>query len=836
MSRLCANADGNASGSIWGLCDSASELDSEATSVALTASDQSSSTFTPAAVAIDAILVKVASRASGSPTNTITITLRNNTGASDVASVTINVSDIQACDTSDRQGGWYLFKLGSTHTPNGTDTYLIKAKLSATTTAVSLWVSATTNFSRILRTTTTQAPAASDRMIVTKEWTAAATGTARSVTWDITATTNYGSSTGLSTSTFTTGGAVNAAIVVGNGGTLTWGTTAATNYYMKLTGPVIVYSNGTWIRGSSGTPIPSDSTAVLEFAMATNQDSGFGRMTGCICTEEGLPRTVANNTVWCLLNTDEAAGQTVLGVDTDTGWKNGDSIVIASTTQTQSQAEVRTLSADAGASSLTVSSGLTNAHGGSAANGIQAEVILLTRNVVTRSDNASRVFKETIGNCTITMRWVWSKYSGGCTVGTTTTTFTAEYCSYDLFTSSPLAASSPTTAIFTWRHNVFYTTSATSAPNISSLTTTNWAITDCVGIFTNGGGCAIGTTGTGMGEVHDLRYTGVVQINMTSATQSVGSDFGNIVVHANGGLTLSGLFNNRTISGINIWRCNLTGLTVSGPNTSYADNIVFNAPILFGNATRNILIDTTFAGEVTFLSPTIAGDTTFATTTGMYLQETSSILHAKVNIIGGTFGVASGTKTTHTTDIQIGGNTTFGKHMFVNIVNTTLASATEVGLGTALKQPSGYSWQRPDGALAGTKTFIAGQGTVTYETSTVQAATAAQKLTPAQANNGTLRSGRKRVAVDSGVTVTMSVYARKDGSYNGTIEPRLVVLANPAVGITSDTVLDTLSVGANTWEQLSGTTGTTTDKGVLEFVVECNGTAGNAFCDTWAAS
>ena len=84
----------------------------------------------------------------------------------------------------------------------------------------------------------------------------------------------------------------------------------------------------------------------------------------------------------------------------------------------------------------------------------------------------------------------------------------------------------------------------------------------------------------------------------------------------------------------------------------------------------------------------------------------------------------------------------------------------------------------------------------------------------------------------SGNTAAVTVKVRKNGSYAGD-QPRLVVKANAAAGIPADVVLDTLSVGADTWETLSGTTAAVDDDAILEFVVDCNGVAGDVFVDTW---
>ncbi len=68
--------------------------------------------------------------------------------------------------------------------------------------------------------------------------------------------------------------------------------------------------------------------------------------------------------------------------------------------------------------------------------------------------------------------------------------------------------------------------------------------------------------------------------------------------------------------------------------------------------------------------------------------------------------------------------------------------------------------------------------------------------------------------------------------YNG-VQPRLILKANSAIGVASDTVLDTMSIGSGAWEQLTGTTPAATDDGVFEFVVDCDGTTGWINVDDW---
>jgi hypothetical protein len=127
-----------------------------------------------------------------------------------------------------------------------------------------------------------------------------------------------------------------------------------------------------------------------------------------------------------------------------------------------------------------------------------------------------------------------------------------------------------------------------------------------------------------------------------------------------------------------------------------------------------------------------------------------------------------------------------------------------------------------------------GLGTDAYETGTTHTSGFSEKLTPTiTLTNGVLRSSPKRVAVASGATVTMSVYCQKDGSYNGATAPRLLLLANPAIGILIDVQIGIMTGGASSWENVTGTTAAASAAGVMEFVVEVTGTAGNAYVAEW---
>lgn len=90
-----------------------------------------------------------------------------------------------------------------------------------------------------------------------------------------------------------------------------------------------------------------------------------------------------------------------------------------------------------------------------------------------------------------------------------------------------------------------------------------------------------------------------------------------------------------------------------------------------------------------------------------------------------------------------------------------------------------------------------------------------------------------KAAVVASAAVTVTAWVRKDSSYNGNA-PRLVLVGGFIGGIAAD-VTDSLSVGADTWEQLS-VSGTPNEAGVIEWYIDCDGTAGSVYVDDIAVS
>lgn len=849
MANLISRVTGNwLTASTWGLVDTTSLLISRASNAVVPTSAGStarSSAFTPGAITIDGIAINIANRTG--TTGTMTVELWNNTGSAVVSgtTVTINVSDLPAFTTASNDSGWTVFAFSSVALSAATD-YMVQITTSSST-QVSVFANATTNnWSRLLRTTTTQAPAAGDDMVVAGELTGAGTSNSYTVTMNSTSATDYGSGVA-------DGSSITPALCVSCNGTLTFGTAAATNYILRLSGNLANARTGTINVGTTGTPIPRDSTAVVEFDCAADADFGWHNHGGT-CNIQGLSRTSGKNVEKCLLDTDEAVGQTVLGVDTDTGWLSGDQIVIATTSRTLDQSELRTLASNASATELTITAGLTYAHSGTAPT--QAEVINLTRNVKIRSvSSTAMTFMHNNQTAVVDIDWAEVYYMGaevavvdwrGVTVTTTTGDFNMQHCSLHDFDDHGFYVAGTAVNNFVFSHNVTWKLNSSPVDGTQGGVTTaqpssgtNWTMDDNY-ILTD----ASGSNSAGL----ILSDIGGVITNNHVASHAIGAKylesngvFGTFtgqVYHTN---AKGAQFYQNNFSGVyanvTIWRSSNIGIEVlNGGN-----RLTFDGGTAFGNLQGLVFLQSTSAHSVlTFRNFSFSGDTSFASQYGIGTPGSEDSV--SIVLDNCTFGVASGIRVAHTVaDINVQTSTV---QLEVLARNTTFASSVEVLTQSNLSDEAFISSQRHDQTSGNHKTWLR-NGTLATDAVIYNTASPSMRMTPINAT-GKLESAALfrglKVAVNNGGTVTINVYTRKstagDGAaYNGA-QPRLIVKANPALGsnFNSDTVLDTHTAAAGTWEQLSGTTASVTDDGVLELVVDCDGTVGWINVDDWSKS
>jgi hypothetical protein len=834
MATLISIANGNfTSASTWAVIDSTSFLDSEAGSTASTTSLVYSSTFTPGAITVDGVAVKIASR-TASPTGTITVGLYLNAGSTLVDSATLNATDIaNSASGTAYNRGWYFFKFSTPRLLSAATAYKVGFVTSVVGTVTIYRDSTAGNWSRMLRRTTTSAPASGDQLHIIGEHTGAGTGNSFTVTMNNTATTSFGP---------TVSGGPPQGITVGKRGTLTCGTTASTNYYLKWKGVFAVCDSGTLNIGTSGTPMPSTSTAIFEMDSVANVDSGFDFGNGAVVDIYGDAKFTT--TFQTLLNTDEAAASTVLGVVSTAGWANNDEICIASTTQTNSQSEKRTITTVDSSAQVTVSAGLTNAHSGTSPT--QAEVGNLTRNVKIRGIGTNAPSTTTTlqgyifiaAAAIVVIRYTEFYYLGSNTVNkrgfemaTTTGSCNIQYCSlHDGWVSASLGFSTTGAT----GNNVVLSNNITFNVNSAHLTTiaTTGVVTIDNNLFMHNVGAVYIVILADVGVIFtNNTIVGSTQAGLRMAeTNALFGTFTNITIHSCGFYGLSFSASNKmggTLTGFTIWRCAGGGINIpeSGFSVSLA-NITFANLTCFGNSTSNFSVATAASvSNFRFTGLVSNGDATFSTTSGFSLTSIADII-----IEDGDFSTVSGIKTAHTNDVLI-----TSASATITVRNTKLGGTNDISGATSLATDSYVSAQRLGTTVGNHKTWQP-EGIITIDTILYRESSPSMRMTPSSASLKlksvpTLLNGFRKIVRD-GKSVTAAIWIRKSSTVSGDVttyngnQPRFILRKNTPLGITTDTVLATASAANGVWEQLSVTTPIATDNGVFDFFIDVDGTTG----------
>jgi hypothetical protein len=714
--------------------------------------------------------------------------------------------------------------------------YKVRASVSSGASAVNLYRDSTAgNWSRMLRQSTNvgaAGPTTGDVLYVMGELTGTSGTNSFTVTMDSTSTNQLG---GVSISTR---------------GTLTYGTSASTAYYLKTIGNqastagLIVYSGGTLQIGTSGTPIPSSSSAVLELGAASDGQYGLTVKNGATLTTYGA--TVS--TIATTLAADVAANASSFVTAVSTGWASGDVVVIASTTRTAGDTEQITLgtvttttcnvSVGGGSGGTTVK----NAHSGTGATA--GEVIHLTRNVKIRNASSSfGAYVDLKGTSTVSCSYTEFYYLGanvstqrGIEIETTTGSCTLDKCSvhdcrnFGLYLNTSSGSATVTNGCFYNLDSV----AAASTQSIVALATS--------GAHTFSGNYVLGcTSGSNQHCVYwqdigstfntntiagcspsssalDLEEAGAVGTTMSGCV--LHSNIGSVAVRSNGsGQVL-------LLSGWTVWRNSNAGFGAGNPY----QRVTFAACTFFGNSGSHIQQNN---GETILDSCTLNGDSTFSTADGIQVQGTGHIYLRACSL---------GATTAHTqADIWMTSNA-FGT---TTLWNTTLGSSTQVGFNNTGATPYyAVRAHKLGGVATSYKCWYPG-GTIAADQTTRHTASGySWKMTPTSSSQYALRlpgpgvMDTFRIPVTANTTVTLSCYMLKDASFNGSA-PTLTIVGGVIAGVgsagTDITTTATLS-STNTWYQVTSSSVTPTEDGAIEFRIECNGTAGNLYVDDFALS
>lgn len=863
MSRLIANASGNftSSGS-WGVASVNGVVDTiSITTTTVSTSVLTGTTFTPGVETYDGVVLKLSSTLT---TGTFTVTLRNITGGVDITSVTVNVTDLPS------DGGWVFFKFASSVTTLGATGYAINVVCSVANSVTLIRSGSTNDWLKLLRTTTTAAPGAGDQLLIMNEKTGAGTQNALTITMNNTAATVFGSTT------------YSDAIAVSGGGTLTFGVSASTNYLLTVAGLVSVYGGSTWNQGTSGARVPSTSTAKLMFSVASNVDSGFAvngsgvvnqygtiissdntlltQSVGGYCTTNGTAVTrvsgqtfigltgtiIINSVSYTILSVTDASNLTltgtagvqatavvythaatanILNVTSTSGWKTGDVIAIASTSNVIGDRESATILTVDSATQVTLTTGLTNQHSGSTTT--PAEIIHLTRNVIVAGTSTSLQGYTSFSSASIVNQSYVEFYYLGSVVGgkrgidvfTITGSYTAIGCTIHdgLVTSSlgwSITGSTAANISITYCHafNI-----ATFAYNIPATSSSSITLDHCVGIAAGFVSLDVGCTIT---NISINSYNGLA-ISINEAAVQTGT-INNLITHSSvGGISLLNMMNG-TLTNLTTWRTN----SGSGLVMSSVLNTTVTTASFFGNTANGAAnISLISCDGCTFIDVATSGDSVFGTRYGLTGTGTNGFIYFH----NSTFGFASGIKTAHSFS-----SFRLTTPMRLILRNCLLSDATELLSNTEMPPTNQILSSRHD-QTAGLHKRWERTGNAAIDTVTYRTAAPSETLTPLSASSKFTSTPTQPVAVDNGQTITVLVYVNKSASYNGS-QPRLIVKANPAVGILTDTVLATASGGTGTWILLTGTTAAATDNGAMVFYVDCDGTAGTVSVDDWSVT
>ena len=734
---------------------------------------------------------------------------------------------------------WVFFKFSSSLTGDGGLDYAIGVKTTTAAKATVYRNATAQNWSHLLRTDQNPAagPASAEPLYILGEFTAHDSKTAYTITMDE-----------------VVGDAIDhGTIDIGHEGNLDYDITAAHNPYMRVSGDINVWCDGDFRMGdATGGAVPSGSIATLLMdctgaILYQVYIQNGGRFYSLGQAKQGTTKLTAQ----C------SSGQKVTTVASTSGWAGGDTIVVASTIQTSSatrQSEERIIDTVDSATQVTVTVNYTYTHLGSSPK--QAHVINCTRNVRiigASIANATRLYAystlTTIIIQNTEFQFVGSQATAGIYLSSTNSTDidgVAEHdCNGTALTVATGSGNCDINDMVIWNSNVTQNTnqailiqssSASTPPSIQNLTVIkgrgqlagsaavlvadmgltfkNIVIADSYSAHSMGNGLSISTdTGIGAG-------TGI--FGDWDTIEIYGGDGYGCTSNATG--SFSGVIKN-----LKIWR-NMTagfgGNGAAGAGGKKIGDLVLVNFVLFGNGAANIQLNDLQVNSVTVFGGTIDADASYAVTNGFLGSETAT---GKWTFIDVDFGVT----VSHTNDINIG--TTTGPALDIELIHCVLSGVET--LNSANLRGGRITQHYTDNSLE--FTTYTPVGSINQDTTTRHTASGySWKLTPLVSYckltlPGGIAYGQNsfKVAVLSGKLVTIDAYVYKDATYNGNA-PRLVLIGGIVAGVGTggtDTT-DTLTVAHSNWEQLE-VTGTPSEDGVLEFYIDCDGTAGNVYVD-----
>lgn len=864
--------------SVWRDCSAAGAQISGAASTGLTGTAADSPSIAGNNDVTEGVLLQIATRPGS--TGTITVTLRL-LPSTDQETITLDVADLPG---NASEGGWIFVKWSTTRTLSSGSNYVVRLSASASSLVNMAVLSAGgSDWNRVFRKNSFVSMAAGDRAWVIGEYTGQANpqpANTYTVTQDNNNTTNYGE------------------LVVGPGGMLTASTGADTELRIagNITvcgGGSSASLGGVLNLGTSGGRIGSSFRAWLKPVLTSEGQYGLEVLSGGTYRMYGRVLTNCK----CKLAQDAAAAATSVITDLNSsGWAaggSGDLLLLESTgrpgTGTQ-QSEVKRISSIADhatyGETITIESGLVFAKAGLAP--FQCDVYNLSRNAQFKPSTAvdplgggaSSVPPFTLGTHYAT----WMRFRPGAIVeldwayiqdvGSSMTTgrrglevetaaasggaFTAKFCSVvnARVNGLSLATASGNHDNYTVEDSCFFNMAVVTGPGINVFTTTGTAGAMRRNHFVQrnaaGGAQNVFLGDCGMVFTDNVIVGGYHGVVLQEALSAGGLQLDNNTVHscAYSGLLINASLRNATLQG---WTVRRNGDSASGAGSA---GVLFNAAThclalksfnLFGNYNNVNLNASTFA--LRFYDSSFHGDSGFSSQRGFYFPTAPNAFTLELwNCdVGGNLGAYTSRATHVVADVDVPNS---GQVVQLILVGSTTGSSSEFGSSQSSWAQDTRVQSARHNKTANTHKALNWAGTISRDGTYYRSASPSEKLTPLVASRK-LESSPKHVAVAASQTVTVSVRVRADTSY-GSVAPRLMMrrydaanqgggaaqtyyASDQIIALHSGTKSAAAAPDAAGFESLSGAIAyAPAEDTVLEFFVDCEGTAGFVNVEDWA--
>lgn len=782
------------------------------TRVTVTTSSVDGTAFVPGIQNIQGLCLQLSRRIG--ITGTLIVTLRNTTAGADAGSVTINCSDLPAetavCTNADAavDGSWHFFDFVTPVTTLAANNYTVRVR--ATSANMVELIAATADWNRLV--VTSSAPgslAAADRFWVGQSYTGAGAATPWAVTQDENNTTAWGEHN------------------ISNGGTLNASVAGATQF--RLSGNLKGWGGGTTNFGTVGSPCVLGQPTIVEFNTASDGQFGGQFFWNHSLSLYGASKTAVINTL--AADVSAAATSLTLGTNVGASWKNNDQIVIAGTTRTAAETEVKVLGADASGTAVGTIAALANAHSGTSPT--IANVCNISRDLKFRTVGGSASANGTYlwwnPNYTGTTVIYWGEFINfgsnisfkrGIETDMVAGNLDMENCSIHDMTETGASAfyalGGSGSQVYNFSNNIIY--NYRSGFTNTATTATGWTVSGNVAAAIGAGGAGFLFADIGGTMTNNIAFgcTNVGGINIAEAA-AIGTFSGNTTYNNSvPGLAVT-QFSSGTILNHTSWRNNTFGITLTGQN-SYAgptSGLIIDTYVCFGNATAGSNA-ATCVNPITFVNSTWNAGVTLTQPVGHSVSANSNF--GNVTFRNCTFGVT----TTHAT-ADINFNATSSAQIYTE--NCLLSSATPVGGITFMATTNCFVQHDKYQQIAGNWLRVTKLGSSQPDATTLLTSPVSVKMFPLSATNK-LQSSPMQIRVNNGKVATVSCAVVKNSPYAGN-QIQMVVLANAAMGVNTDTVIATGSLAVGSVETLSGAISAATQTGTFDVVIRCDGTTGS---------